>query len=155
MLQSPGQVDWSTTPFYVVGQKTARVLSGDDTILLDSKYRPRILLGAKESGTGAKLAEFILLDYAGRNSAVSAPEKSSDPAWLPLLYLTGDKTTGSLMNTLERDKRIHAITHQVYRTWPRTEFDQDFDRLRDRIATASELRWVYFVSVHRTRILCV
>lgn len=150
MLHPPGQADWRTIPFYVVGQKTARVLSGDGSVPLDSKYRPRILLGAQESGTGAKLAEFILSDYAGRNSAVPTLGKSSDPAWLPLLYLTGDKTTGSLMNTLERDKRIHAITHQVYRTWPRTDFEQDFDRLWDRITAASEHRWNYLMPISRT-----
>ena len=50
---------------------------------------------------------------------------------MPLLYLTGDKTTGTLLETLHRDGRIRAEQLQVYRTQPREDFEEDFTRFRD------------------------
>ena len=127
------EIDWRLTPFYVVGQKTSRVLSGGESIPQDSVYKPTLLLGAEESGTAAKLAEFILSDYPTRVSASSEYgfEGSSSPPWGPLLYLTGDKTMGTLLETLKRDGRIRVEQLQVYRTWPREDFEEDFIRLRE------------------------
>jgi hypothetical protein len=139
-----GEVDWRLIPFYVVGQKTSRVLSGDGSIPQDSVYKPTLLLGAQESGTAAKLAEFIISDYPTRVSALPTygSETSSSSSWMPLLYLTGDKTTGTLLETLERDGRIRVEQLQVYRTWPREDFEEGFIRLREHfVAGGFDSNW--------------
>ncbi|KAF9508794.1 hypothetical protein BS47DRAFT_1365710 [Hydnum rufescens UP504] len=127
--------EWSRLPFYVIGRATARALKESKYLPRDSPFTPTITLGADESGSGDKLARFIVSDYPNRWAGKP----------LPLLYLTGDKTTGILASTLTADGLdIHPA--QVYKTWTRESFNNDVNPIIEWLRDGPEVQslWIVF-----------
>jgi len=127
--------EWSRLPFYVIGRATAKALKESKYLPRDSPFTPTIILGADESGSGDKLARFIVSDYPNRWAGKP----------LPLLYLTGDKTTGILASALTTDGlEIHPA--QVYRTWTRENFDNDVNPIIEWLRDGPEVQslWIVF-----------
>ncbi|KAG8984997.1 hypothetical protein FRB90_005002 [Tulasnella sp. 427] len=96
---------WNEVPFYVVGQKTA------DTLMALAALRPALypspdyVLGAAATGSGDKLASFII------KSLLDKAERSS----VPILYLTGDKNRDTVETALA-NAHIAIQACQVYQT---------------------------------------
>lgn len=129
MLQWPADVPcaepWSTMPFYVVGEATARALLAIRD--LDGRcadYAPTQgnVRGAGSTGTSEKLAQYIVDDLAG------APTR--------LLYLTGDKNRDTLPRILEA-AGVRPVPLQVYETHGSETFAAD---LAEALHGASERR---------------
>ena len=149
---------WSDLPFYVVGARTESILKRNNTLPLSSPFIPKLILGAEESGTGVKLAEFIIRDYPSRLKCPPSTSTTSPP----LLYIVGDKTTGGLALHMEA-AGLHPYTFQVYRTWARDDFDEDIRatmKCRRSILTHENdvdptlsrgIRWVAFFSPSSAR----
>ncbi|KAH8093076.1 tetrapyrrole biosynthesis uroporphyrinogen III synthase [Cristinia sonorae] len=111
--------DWSTTPFYVVGEATASSLSD---LPPHPRLTPRIIRGASEGGTSEKLAHFILkdLDLEGRS-------RDHDDVGKPtLLYLTGDKNRDTLPGILS-EGGVELESLQVYGTVGSSRFGRDLE----------------------------
>ncbi|EJD34884.1 tetrapyrrole biosynthesis, uroporphyrinogen III synthase [Auricularia subglabra TFB-10046 SS5] len=104
---------WSCTPFYAVGDSTARALTALATVL-PRPLAPNtsLILGAAESGTGEALAHYIVDEYRRRN----------DPHGL--LELVGDKNKDTLPSIL-RAAGISSQRLQVYGTGPSRTFERD------------------------------
>lgn len=111
-------------PFYAVGPTTAENLRN-----VASKHEvprslsPSIVRGGSETGSGEKLAHFIINDLTGHS------DKS--PPTLPLLYLTGDKTADTIPRLLD-SVGLSVQPCQVYETRASTTFDSDFTALLDK-----------------------
>ena len=117
--ERPG-TGWSDTPFYVVGQSTASALHAIHATPHASPYCPRDIRGSTESGTGDKLAHFIVNDLS------AAPSPSSKK----LLYLTGDKTKGTLP-AIAAAAGFEVESLQVYATQGSTRFEDDLSTFLD------------------------
>ncbi|BGP51371.1 uroporphyrinogen-III synthase [Rhodotorula kratochvilovae] len=102
-------------PFFVVGRPTAAAL-----LALPSAPDPALVLGAAESGTGARLAQFILAHFA----SLPPPSNRREPK---LLYLTGDKNSDTVPNVLAHGG-VHAHELQVYATTPAASFPAALER---------------------------
>ncbi|KAI1795419.1 tetrapyrrole biosynthesis uroporphyrinogen III synthase [Ganoderma leucocontextum] len=128
-------VGWSDTPFYVVGQSTASALHAIHYSPHASPYCPRDIRGSTESGTGDKLAHFIVGDLS------SAPP----PASKKLLYLTGDKTKGTLP-AIATAAGFDVESLQVYATQGSTRFEDDLSDFLDGVQSqgpqASKRWWI-------------
>ncbi|KZT00365.1 tetrapyrrole biosynthesis uroporphyrinogen III synthase [Laetiporus sulphureus 93-53] len=110
--ESDSDATWASVPFYVVGEATARALRDIREIVGEYPYVPKDIRGASESGTGEKLARFILRDLG---------EKAKGAR---LLYLTGDKNRDTLPRILgEAGVTLGAI--QVYETRGSSKFEAD------------------------------
>jgi uroporphyrinogen-III synthase len=96
-------VDWSSLPFYVVGNATATPLRSLRDIYDDSCLVPKDIRG--ESGTGERLAHFILEDVPRSESSLKTK----------LLYLTGDKNRDTIPNILQ-DGGLDVECLKVYET---------------------------------------
>lgn len=110
------KVDWSGTPFYVVGTITGNVLRN----MPISPFTPssRNIIG-EVSGTGEALAKVIIDDQRERASE------------LPLLYLTGDKNRDTLP-TLVQAAGIVVEPLQVYATRGSPHFSTEIEELFQR-----------------------
>ncbi|KLO10585.1 tetrapyrrole biosynthesis, uroporphyrinogen III synthase [Schizopora paradoxa] len=97
------KADWSTCPFYVVGESTASAVDKLRTSL-PSHLLPTDVLGGTESGTSDALADFIL--------ARTTPSRKNR---VKLLYLTGDKNRDTLPNKLT-EKGVELDAVQTYET---------------------------------------
>ena len=75
--------DWSALPFYAVGNATAKSLRSMRDLFGDTVLVPKDIRGGSESGTGDRLARFIL-DNIPRTGTKK------------LLYLTGDKNKDTI-----------------------------------------------------------
>lgn len=104
--------DWTSTPFYVVGEATATTLRDIRDEVEGSVLAPKDIRGGAESGTSEKLAHFILRDLPANDE----PRK--------LLYLIGDKNRDVLANIL-RDGGVELQAQQVYATRGSTSFPSD------------------------------
>ncbi|KAF8335864.1 tetrapyrrole biosynthesis, uroporphyrinogen III synthase [Cantharellus anzutake] len=149
-------VCWSDLPFYVIGVRTESLLKHKHILPFTSSFIPKLTLGA-ESGTGSKLAEFIIHDYPSRSQL-------SRCVSLPLLYLVGDKTTGELASHL-KSAGLHAHPLQVYQTWARNDFDEDIriimksgessetpnDNSADRTHCCEVPKWIVFFAPSSAR----
>ena len=107
--------EWSTIPFYTVGQATAAALSAIRESFPSSPYVPHDVRGAGESGTSEKLAHFIVSDLA--------PSKEKGKGH-KLFYLTGDKNRDTLPKILA-DAGIELDSLQVYATQGSSRFEED------------------------------
>lgn len=112
--------DWATTPFYVVGEKTATELKS----LSSSPFlpHPTFIRGAQETGTAAKLAQFI------------ADDKERSPG--TLLYLTGDKNRDTLTKTLDESGIVWEGI-RVYETKEDLAFQERLDEFIIHIAQSA------------------
>ena len=112
-------IGWSNTPFYVVGQSTASALHVIHASPHSaSPYCPRDIRGSTESGTGDKLAHFIVNDLS------SVPLQCPASKNKKLLYLTGDKTKGTLP-AIAKAAGFEVESLQVYATQGSTRFEDD------------------------------
>lgn len=109
---SPAAAGWSSVPFFVVGPATAAALEP----VLPTPTPP--LLGAA-SGSASRLASTITAHFP-------------TPPPLPLLYLTGDKNSDSLPNTLAL-AGLATTRVQVYATLPTPDFELSLSAILDRI----------------------
>ncbi|PIL26198.1 hypothetical protein GSI_11953 [Ganoderma sinense ZZ0214-1] len=112
-------VGWSDTPFYVVGQSTASALQSIHAAPHASPYCPRDIRGSTESGTGDKLAHFIVADLAA-----SPPAPGTASTSKKLLYLTGDKNKSTLP-AIAAAAGFEVESLQVYATQGSTRFEDD------------------------------
>lgn len=118
MIQNVGKgaSDWRGTPFYVVGTRTADSLRPQPGPGCERLYPYEAnILGAEESGNAEKLAQFIIRDVQARRER----DRSRTP--LPLLYLTGDKTLGTIKKKLDDTGEIITDLVQVYETRARAD----------------------------------
>ncbi|KIO23985.1 hypothetical protein M407DRAFT_26597 [Tulasnella calospora MUT 4182] len=124
---------WNKTPFYVVGQKTA------DTLMATAPVRPAFypspdcVLGAAETGSGEKLASFIIQHLS------NGPDRTS----ASLLYLTGDKNRDAIQTTLS-DANIAVHPHQVYRTSARVNLAAEISDAVSTLPTNTTDIWIAF-----------
>ena len=107
-------VDWTSVPFYVIGEATASA-AAELRSTLPSHLVPGDIRGQAQSGTAEQLARFILSDLSVRRDG-STPRK--------LLYLTGDKNRDTLPNILTSEG-IVLDTLQVYATQSSSSFRCD------------------------------
>ncbi|KAI0705998.1 tetrapyrrole biosynthesis uroporphyrinogen III synthase [Cerioporus squamosus] len=118
-MQDPARTEergeWSTIPFYTVGQATASALSAIHDSFPSSRHTPRDIRGAAESGTSEKLAHFIVSDLSARPGGAEGRK---------LLYLTGDKNRDTLPMILT-DAGIELDSLQVYATQGSSRFEED------------------------------
>ncbi|KAF9458717.1 tetrapyrrole biosynthesis, uroporphyrinogen III synthase [Collybia nuda] len=117
---------WSTIPFFVVGHGTAAALSEVRKTYGSTMFTPEILRG-EPSGTGEKLAQFIL------DGPHEKPKK--------LLYLTGDKNRDTVPKILE-GAGVELWPLKVYETQGSTSFERDLAKVMESAPTASMRWWV-------------
>ncbi|KAI5480000.1 uroporphyrinogen-III synthase [Pseudohyphozyma bogoriensis] len=126
--EAEGGGGWDAVPFFVVGKGTR------DALLKGDGRRNRIaedkVLGAEETGTGDKLARFIVQHFA-------LTAGSSTTTALPLLYLVGDKNKDTIEVVL-RSAGIGVERLQVYETTKTTEFDEKLEGILDGIEVEEE-----------------
>lgn len=112
---------WKRIPFFVVGPATKDAVTamtrGESSLEND-----QIVVGAKETGSGEKLGQFIV-DYLSTSTSASSS--------LPLLYLVGDKNRDTIRRILTAAS-IPLQLLQVYETHPAPEFES---RLGDYLAS--------------------
>ncbi|KAH9837686.1 tetrapyrrole biosynthesis uroporphyrinogen III synthase [Rhodofomes roseus] len=117
----PGDAaQWSTVPFYVVGEATAAALLSIRAIVgAYTQYAPseENVRGAASTGTSEKLARLIVAELA------DAPR--DDPR-RTLLYLMGDKNRDTLPRVLE-EGGVRAEPVQVYETHGSATFNADLE----------------------------
>lgn len=126
-----GNADWTSTPFYVVGEATATALREIQGVADGSPFVPTDIRGGGESGTSEKLAHFILQDLP-----------PSDKPRL-LLYLTGDKNRDVLPSIL-RDGGVELQALQVYATQGSSHFASDLERAIDASPSDRKDWWIVF-----------
>ncbi|CCL99803.1 uncharacterized protein FIBRA_01827 [Fibroporia radiculosa] len=137
LAQSHGDIEggnsatWADIPFYVVGEATARALADIGASIGAHPFVPRDIRGAAESGTGEKLAHFILRDLA------------PSPEGKRLLYLTGDKNRDTLPNILASGG-VALDPLQVYATRGSSTFHIDLERAVH--AHPASIWWIVFFS---------
>ncbi|KAF8591716.1 tetrapyrrole biosynthesis, uroporphyrinogen III synthase [Ramaria rubella] len=88
VVEKPG--DWSNTPFYVIGESTARTLK-QITALHPTKFTEALILGASQTGKSETLAQFVLDDLPSRQTTGK------------LLYLTGDKNRDTFFKIMSEN----------------------------------------------------
>ncbi|KAM0786173.1 hypothetical protein ACM66B_006980 [Microbotryomycetes sp. NB124-2] len=119
--------DWSDVPFYVVGNPCKDALmclpNGQSW-----KPRPELVLGASESGTGEKLANYIVNRTFEQLQQQQNFGSTSRKTTKPFLWLVGDKNRDTVPNILER-AGFQAERLQVYET----SFCQDFEKVLDTV----------------------
>ncbi|BGP35105.1 uroporphyrinogen-III synthase [Rhodotorula toruloides] len=127
-------------PFFVVGNPTRMSLARAPV-----PPPPELVLGAEESGTGEKLASFILRHFA------SSPEPpNSSRRRRRLLHLTGDKNRDTVPRILE-EGGVELDTLQVYATTRAPGFQADFERLISEVDDDEGLVWMVLFSPSGSR----
>lgn len=132
---SSANVPTPSVPFFVVGNPTRTNLAR-----VPVPPPPELILGAEESGTGERLASFILRHF----------ESSAEPATTSrrrrkLLYLTGDKNRDTVPRILE-DGGVELDTLQVYATSRAPGFQADLERILDVVSDGDGLVWIVLFS---------
>lgn len=127
---------WTGLPHYCVGLATASALNRQ----LPVKAAPPIelILGAKQSGNAAALADFIVASRSQRPVSSSIQGK-------PLLYLVGDKTKDTLATLLSRAE-IPLGQIQVYETFPCPTLQADIAHILHTEQGGSRFDWTVFFS---------
>ncbi|WFC94521.1 uroporphyrinogen-III synthase [Malassezia brasiliensis] len=127
---------WSTVPYYVVGPATAKALN---SALLAPMLRPREVIGASDTGTGAALAQCMAERFAAQN--VTQPQR--------LLYLVGSKHSLSLQETLEELKAPVELDELcVYSTEKDTNFEYHCRLLSNELPHADGMQSMHKMSPH-------
>ncbi|KZT54736.1 tetrapyrrole biosynthesis, uroporphyrinogen III synthase [Calocera cornea HHB12733] len=128
---------WDRIPFYAVGPKTAEQMRSMATAHdFEPSLCPSIVLGDEASGTGERLAHFLVEDVAKRGK----PHPSQS-----MLYLTGDKVSDKIRSILVQ-AGILVTSLQVYETRSSSTFESDLNVLLRTFADDEELSWVTFFS---------
>lgn len=104
--------DWSTVPFYVIGEASAAALRNIHQSFPNSPHVPTNLRGAGETGTAERLANFILEDLPNTTGGRT------------LFYLTGDKNRDTLPKMLQQGG-FELSSLQVYETHGSSAFPDD------------------------------
>lgn len=115
-------------PFFVVGHPTCSALQRAPCPPCQDQ-----VFGAEESGTGERLAEYIVQHF--RAAQRGAPTSSTRRP--RLLYLTGDKNRDTIPRRLEAGQ-IDFDPLQVYSTSPSPSFATNLDAVLARVEAASE-----------------
>ncbi|PVF99307.1 tetrapyrrole biosynthesis, uroporphyrinogen III synthase [Serendipita vermifera] len=139
MNETSLSISWSSIPFFVVGNATARPFRAN----LLSKLLPaaEFILGAQESGTGEALAKFIVSYFERSNTAVTTSETEYNHGSVSktsLLYLVGDKNKETIPDALEA-AGLSFQKLQVYetRTIPNLQ-EKLIDALRQAAGSSEE-----------------
>ncbi|THH21767.1 hypothetical protein EUX98_g8288 [Antrodiella citrinella] len=122
--------DWTSAPFYAVGEATAAALADISSIPASHHLSPRDIRGGSTTGTSEKLAQFILADI-GHDTKTT------------LLYLTGDKNRDTLPNMLE-DGGIDLENLQVYGTTGSSRFERDLRDALEGLPTDNPRWWIVY-----------
>jgi len=132
VVQEPlGQVaDWSSVPFYVVGDATAKALADVSELYGPGPSTPRDIRGGSQTGTSERLGHFILDDLPAKEGT-------------KLLYLTGDKNRDTLPNILA-DAHVILESIQVYGTKGSSTFAKDLENVVKSIPAESDRWWIIF-----------
>lgn len=129
---------WKATPFYVVGQATSDALHR-----MEGGPPSQVILGAEESGTGERLAQFIV-----RRRREEGKWKSKEG--LPMLWLVGDKNREIIGRILREEGGIETERVQVYETTLCPSFAEDLEaalqRVRDSPGEGSRDVWITLFS---------
>jgi uroporphyrinogen-III synthase len=122
--------DWSSVPFYVVGEATSAALR--DICEKIPLYTSRDIRGGSETGTAERLAGFILKDLP------------SDGTSRKLLYLTGDKNRDTLPKILV-SAGVALDPLQVYATQGSSTFPHDLSLALERVKEeGSSWGWIIY-----------
>lgn len=126
---------WSALPFFVVGHPTR-----DALLSLPDGPPSSLILGASESGTGERLAEFIaqyFKDHDKANDTAAVISSTDSPRHrrqdLPLLWLVGDKNSDTIDRVLTDLNGPACKPLRVYATGPRAGFEDELKSLLNRI----------------------
>ncbi|KAI0338559.1 tetrapyrrole biosynthesis uroporphyrinogen III synthase [Trametopsis cervina] len=130
-LSGFSSIDWTKTPFYVVGQATATALAQICENVGDTLLVPRDIRGGTETGTSEKLAHFILEDFRSNGLPKT------------LLYLTGDKNRDVLPSIL-KSGNVQLHTLQVYKTQGASSFPTNLRNIIQHSPSADGWWVVYF-----------
>jgi len=122
--------DWSSLPFYVVGEATAAALGDIQHIPAGRHLSPRDIRGGSVTGTSEKLAHFILSDTDRDVTTI-------------LLYLTGDKNRDTLPDILQ-DGGIELQSLQVYGTTGSPRFESELHNALQEAPSGSEEWWIVY-----------
>ncbi|GJE95575.1 tetrapyrrole biosynthesis uroporphyrinogen III synthase [Phanerochaete sordida] len=131
LAREAGNADWTTVPFYAVGEATATALRDIREATGGSPLAPKDVRGGAESGTSEKLAHFILQDLPPSDS----PRR--------LLYLTGDKNRDVLPGIL-RDGGVELQSLQVYATQGSSQFASDLEKAMASVPSERKDWWIVF-----------
>lgn len=124
---------WSSTPFYVVGEATAKALAAIGDVYGAGPLAPKDIRGGPQTGSSERLAHFILNDL---------PDKEEKR----LLYLTGDKNRDTLPKILD-ESHVKLQSLQVYKTQGSSQFAKDLERvIKATSAGKSGHRFLYTLS---------
>ncbi|KAG8951022.1 hypothetical protein FRC04_006883 [Tulasnella sp. 424] len=115
------------------GQKTADTLMGPAPTRPAFYPSPGYLLGAAETGSGEKLARFIIDHFSKQ------PDRPSSP----LLYLTGDKNRDAIQTALS-SADIVVEPHQVYETSARVNLTAEIRDVVVNLPPTTTDIWVAF-----------
>ncbi len=115
-------------PFYIVGQATAAALSAIHDSFPSSRYAPKDIRGAVESGSSERLAHFIASDLSARPDGAQGRK---------LFYLTGDKNRDTLPKILT-DAGIEVESLQVYATQGSSRFEEDLGNALEGVQALGE-----------------
>ncbi|GEM12550.1 uroporphyrinogen-III synthase [Rhodotorula toruloides] len=137
LTSSPPSVNLPTPsiPFFVVGNPTRTNLAR-----VPVPPPPDLVFGAEESGTGEKLASFILQHFTASSEVPTLPRRRRR-----LLYLTGDKNRDTVPRILE-EGGVELETLQVYATTRAPGFEADLDRILSEVENGDGLVWMVLYS---------
>ncbi|KZO97652.1 tetrapyrrole biosynthesis, uroporphyrinogen III synthase [Calocera viscosa TUFC12733] len=134
---SDSSAGWDRISFYAVGPKTAQQMrSMAAEHHLDLHLCPKTVLGDEASGTGERLAHYIVDDLRKRENR-QTPEPS-------LLYLTGDKVLPTTPNIL-RQAGISITSLKVYEARTSSTFESDLTHTANSLKDEA-LSWIAFFS---------
>ena len=118
-------MDWTSVPFYAIGEATALAAAELRAALVPPRLLPGVTRGHAQSGTAEQLAHFILSD-------LSIPTDGSTVR--RLLYLTGDKNRDTLPNILTSAGIVLDVL-QVYATHGSPSFPRDLKNAIENVQT--------------------
>lgn len=121
-------------PLYTVGPATHRALQ-----VLQEKHLPRCGIEGQETGSGEKLAEYILQHYShfpatpGESRGTEAAQDAGPRQRLPLLFLVGETRpdvipTALSAASLPAARRVRVDELVVYATRLRPDFTEELSR---------------------------
>lgn len=126
-------LSWDAMPFFSVGSSTTQALLALPTSLSPSLLPdPHLIYGSDQAGNASALATIIISHFAASVTPTTQPTK-------PLLYLTGDKNSPVLGQSLaSASPPLPVIQQQVYETILHPAFESTVDGLLDELSPREE-----------------